>query len=513
MIKRQILTILISGGIALALIVLYATVIAPLLKTEVKAPEPIELIDGEIHASDVTRVYLFAPVSREQMKRIEVYNEHGTYAFVRKNGKFVIEKKEEAPYDLTALSYLVTSTGSSVALRRYIIDENTDLSDYGLAASDDPAYFKIITEDDVIHKVWVGDKIPTGGGYYCQYDGRDVIYVLGQNLGLTVFSDVHELITPTIGLPVDQSAYSEVDDLTLIKDGKPVFVINTLSPEENGTDKTDSPVYSYVFKGDSLSDFTPDSSVFGYVIQTLSGLTGTETVAVGDAVDEKLLADEYGIILNDPHYCISYTYGGERATIYISVPDGEGNCYAYSTVYNIVVRLNTKSSEAVKYLYNLGAHDFVQKYIISLNIALASKLEISGSIADEGISVNNSYGIKTDSNNVQTVWNIDTGKYYDVDGVRNFKEIYIDLVFIQIEGEISTENIIGSESLAKVILTDTDGKAMEYEFFTYSGTRCYFTINGRMNDSYAFYVNRDAVEALIRDVQVFEQGYTLDPGI
>ncbi len=509
MIKKQSLKILICAAVALVLIVLYVTVISPLLTPKTEAPVPVELIGEEVHSSDVTRVYLFAPVEREQMKSIEVYNEHGGYTFIRKNGKFVIEDMEQAPYDLTALSYLVTSTGSSVALRRYLIDENTDLSDYGLAASDDPAYFKIITEDDVIHKVWVGDKIPTGGGYYCQYDDRDVIYVLGQNLGLTIFSEVYDLITPTIGLPVDQGSYSLVNNLTLIKDGKPLFVIDTLDPSENGSDKTDSPVYSYAFKSSGLSGFTPNSSMFGYTIQTLSGLTGTKTVAVGDEVNEEVLLEKYGIDLTSPHYCISYEFSGEKATIYISAPDGEGMSYAYSTVYNIVVSIRPGSVP----VYHLSLRDFVDPILMQLNITLASKLEISGSISDENISVDHTFGIKTDSNNAQTVWDMDTGEYYDADEVRNFKEIYKDLVFIQITDEILLENIIDSEAIAKVVLTDTDGKAMEYEFFAYNNTGCYFTLNGELGEYYAFSVSRAAVESLIRDVRIFEQGFTIDPGL
>ena len=91
MIKKQSLTILICGILAVALIVIYAAVIAPMVKTEVKAPEPIELIGEEVHSSDVTKVYLFPPVERTQMKSIEVYNEHGGYKFIRNKGSFTIE--------------------------------------------------------------------------------------------------------------------------------------------------------------------------------------------------------------------------------------------------------------------------------------------------------------------------------------------------------------------------------------------------------------------------------------
>lgn len=501
---------LVCAVFAVALIIVYFSVISPMLVTKEEEPTPIELIDDlEVRASDVTRVYMFPPVERARIEKIEVYNSsksHG-YTFYKKANQFYIDGMETAPYDMTMLSYLVTTTGSSAALRRYLIDENTNLTDYGLAASDDPAYFKITTEEGEIHKVWVGDKIPTGGGYYCQYDGRDAIYVLGSNLGLTVFSDVHELITPTLGLPVEQTAYSKVSKVGVIKNGVPLVEMITLSPEENGTDKTDNPAYSYKFTFKDLEEFTPNPTRYNQVIQSLSGLAGFETVAAGDEVDVDTLKTEYGIDTSDPFYCVYYSYTSD-AYIYLSKPDNEGACYAYSTVYHTVVRINLTSVP----VYYYGLSDFVQGNIISTNITLVSKIEIKGSVPDEDIYIDSRFGIITEGKD-QTLINLDTNEYYDDDEMTNFRQIYKDVIRLYIEGDVDLTSIQDAPKVATVIITETDGKVRTLEFFAYNNTRCYFTVNGVMNEKHAFYVNRDNVETLLRDTHNFNLGYTIDPGL
>ncbi len=514
MIKKQIITMAVCGALAIVLAVAYFAVFAPMLEPEEEEIIPIELIDElEVRSSDQTSVYMFPPVERARMKKIEVYNEHGGYTFYKESGTFVIKDKELAPYDLTAFSYLVTSTGSSVALKRYLIDENTDLSDFGLSAEDDPAYFIITTEEGDTHKVWVGDQVPTGGGYYCQYDGRKAIYVIGASLGLTVFSDVHELITPTLGLNVAQNAIMDVSLFGIIKNGAPIVEIKTLSPEDNGTDKTEEPMYSYEFALRGLEELVPNSTTYSQCVQLFSGLAGTKTVAIGNEVTDEVLKSKYGIDTANPNYCVYYRYDGESAYIYISKPNEEGICYAYSAVYNIVVTINISTVTA----YNYSISDFVESNIVKDAITTVTDIGIKGSLNDEGIAVDSRYGLKAvyDEENgktVQSIWDTATNKKFDDDEVRNFRQIYKDIIRLYIEGEVDIKNISNAKHIGTLSLT-VDGETKTYDFYAYNSTRCYFTINGVQSENFAFYVNRDNVETLIRDTYLFNNGYTIDPGI
>ena len=515
MIKRQLITAVICAVLAAALGIVYFVTVEPMLKSGEEKVTPIELIDPlEVRTSDQTRVYMFPPLERARIKSIEVHNENGGYTFYKtKSDVFDIEGMTGAPYDLMALTYLVTTTGAGIASERYLIDESTDLSVYGLAASDDPAYFIITDDNKVSHKVWVGNQAPTGDGYYCQYDGRPAVYLI-RTAGFSVLlSDVYGLMTPTLGLPVEQTDYTGVSLIGAVKNGIPLFEIKTLSPEENGTIKTENPTYTYEFTFNGLKEFKPNESMRDYVLGLLSGLSGSTVVAFGNEVTIDLLKSKYGIDINNPYYCIYYKYT-DNAYIYLSSPDKNGICYAYSTVYDTVVTIPITSVP----MYYLGVHDFVQSNIINTNITYVSKIEINGSLLDEGITVDSKYGIKSTAiegteQTVQSAWNIDTNKQFTSDEVTNFKQIYGDIIRLYIEGEVNVSKIEESQHLATVTVTLTDGTVKRLDFYAYNNTRCYFTVNGALNKNYSFYVNRDNVEKLIRDTYRFDLGYTIDPNL
>lgn len=506
MIKKQLRTIIICLAVFAILTVTYFAVIAPMLVTKETKEPPIELLEGEARGSN-NRVYMFPPVARAAMKKLQVRNDKGGYVFVKTNSNFYLEDKELAPYNLETFSSVVVSTGSSLALRRIIIDENTNLADYGLAAEDNPASFTITTEDDTVHKVWVGDKIPTGGGYYCQYDGRNAIYVIGNSLAVAIDSSVYDLITPTVGLSVPSSSYANVSKLGIIKNGVPLFETISLSPDENGTAGTDQPRMSYEFTLTDLKQYKPDVTMFSYIIQTCSAMTGESVVCVGKELTDSKLKDTYGIDAENPHFAVYYTYDGDDCTILFSEPDEDGYVYVYTTLYHMVVKMNLTSS--VFYNYKLSM--YVEKNLYSTVIGDVSKIAISGKIKDgvEDITVDCAFGLKKE-NDVQSIWPFGTTDYYDKDEVNNFRKIYRDIIQLSIGGEADSTEINPDKKLLTVALTDKDGKEIVFDFYAYSATRCYYTINGAKG---AFYVERSNVEMVVRDTYKFNNGYTLDPNL
>jgi hypothetical protein len=401
----------------------------------------------------------------------------------------------------------VVSTGSSLALRRIIIDENTDLSVYGLAASDNPASYTITTEDDTVHKVWVGDRIPTGGGYYCQYDGRNAVYVIGNSLATAIDSSVYDLITPTVGLNVPSSSYSYVTELGIVKNGIPLFEIKSLTPEENGTAGTDQPLMSYEFTLTHLLQYKPDVTMFSYIIQTCSALAGESVVSAGKELTDEKLKNTYGINPDDPHFVVYYTYDGDECTIFFSEPDEDGYVYVYTTLYHMVVKMNI--SNTVFYGYKLSM--YVEKNLYPVAIGEVSKIEINGKIKDgvENIEVDCGFGLKKE-NDVQSIWYDGTTDYFDTDKINNFRKIYRDIIQLSIGGEADSTEINPDKKILTVKVTNNEGEETVFDFYAYSATRCYYTINGEKG---SFYVERSTVEAVVRDTYNFNNGYTLDPDL
>ncbi len=512
MIKRQTVTALICGVVAIALAIVYFAVVAPTLVAEEEKVTPIELIDPlEVRTYNQTEVYMFPQLESARIEKIEVHNESGGYTFYKaSNDQFRIEGMENAPYDYMALAYLVTGTGAGIASERYYPVKEEDLSQYGL---DNPkTYFTITDDDKNSHTVFIGNKAPSGDGYYCQYKDRPAVYLIRTPYSV-LFSDVYGLMTPTLGLPVSETAYSDVTLFGVVKNGVPLFEIKTVSPEENGSASTSKPTYSYEFTFSSLKNFTPNETRRDHVLSLLSGLSGNKVVAYGNEITVESLKTDYGIDLEKPYYRIYYKYTS-NADIFLSAPDKEGMCYAYSTVYNTVVTMPISSMEMV----NLDVYDFIMPNLTLTSITLVNKIEIKGSLPDEGIDVDSAYGIKTTyiegtEQSVQSVWNVNTNKQFTTDEVANFKQIYGDILNLHIAGDVDMSNITESEHIASITISYTDGTAKKFDFYAYNSTRCYYTVNGVLNENYPFYVSRDNVERVIRDTYRFDLGYTLDSAI
>lgn len=507
MIKKQTRIIIACIAVFAVILTLYLTVIAPMLKDNTAPEPPIELLDGEARGSN-NRVYMFPPVARGDMSSIEVKNERGGYIFVRHNSQFYLKDMELAPYDLEKFSSVVVATGSSLALRRIIIDETTDLSAYGLAATDSPASYTVTTEDGTEHKVWIGDRIPTDGGYYCQYDGRDAIYVIGNSATTAFESNAYDLITPTLGLAVPQSSYSQVSKVGIIKNGVPLFETKSLTPAENGTSGTDTPTMSYEFTLSDLKQYKPDVTMYSYIVQTCSALAGEEVLACGKEITDDVLKNKYGIDSKDPHFVVYYTYDGDDCTIFFSKPDDDGYVYAYTSVYHMVVKLNLTS--AVFYSYDLSM--FVEKNLYAVNIGEVSKITILGKINDgvDKLDVNCAFKLKKE-NDKQYLWNLnDESKVYDDDEIDNFRKVYRSIIQLYVGGSADTTEIDENKHIAKISLTNKEGTETVFDFYAYSATRCYYTINGEKG---AFYVDRSNVEAVIRNAHNFINGYTIDSGL
>jgi hypothetical protein len=73
-----------------------------------------------------------------------------------------------------------------------------------------------------------------------------------------------------------------------------------------------------------------------------------------------------------------------------------------------------------------------------------------------------------------------------------------------------TTEVDPDRHIAKIVMTGKDGEDKTFDFYAYSATRCYYTINGEKGQ---FYVDRSNVEAVIRNLHNFNNGYTIDSGL
>ena len=508
--KKQKLTIIICASVFAVLLVVYLAVIRPLLKTATSETKPPELLEGEVLGAN-NRVLMFPHTEKADILSIEVHNEKGTYKFYRgfngDNDNFYIEGMEGAPYSLELLSSLVVSSGYTLAMplgdgSPRLNDPSDDLSVYGLAESDNPAWYLLTTMSGKTYKVLIGNQIPTGGGYYCMFDGRNAVYVLDSSLSSTLLADVKSMITPSLGYPISTSDMFKVDDFQIIKENKLFLWVDTLTAEESGKEL---PSYEAKFP----AGMQLDTSVYTSLLEVFSSFAGTETVACGSEVaklDSAMLKEKYGIDIEAPYYLVHYKVGDIETYIEFSAPDEDGNMYAYSTVYNLVAKINLASAAFI----NWDILQYVSPAVFGDNINDVSKIEVKGSIntgAKEKLDVDTYFTLAGEKNEKGQKDDIiikkkGSDKKFDEDEVKNFRQFYKTILGIKLQGRTDSDETDKMTLLCEMTVTRDNGEVLEFKFWSYSTRRCFYTVNGEGE----YYTLRDSVEKLIRDADKIMSG-------
>ena len=170
----------------------------------------------------------------------------------------------------------------------------------------------------------------------------------------------------------------------------------------------------------------------------------------------------------------------------------------------MVVKL--RLSTAVFYGYDLSM--FVEKNLYAVNISETSKIVISGKL--NGQTVEGAFGLKKE-NDIQSLWNLnDSSKKYDADEIDNFRKLYRSIIQLYVGGTADTTDINPDKHIATVKMTNKEGIETVFDFYAYSATRCYYTIDGEKGQ---FYVERSNVEAVLENLDYFNNGFTIDSGL
>ena len=407
------------------------------------------------------RLLMFPHTEKKYIRQLDVYNQNGSFTFVRMNpdtGKiddsadFIIKSSPLTVYDQELFASLYVSAGYTLTTRKIqdpIKDDNGEFSEYGLVAerrvreiTDEkgefvldsqggytyeeydyvPAYYVLTDTSGNKHKVIVGDKMVTGGGYYVQYVDmsgetevkRDAVYVLSADIGDTLLAPVEDFVTPSITYPMTMNTYFDVEKFVVLKkdttaenDYKAVvgFDYIDLAVREN-TMEVNIP---YVFLKDfELAGYMASNDNINACLQALYQPSFVEVKKLSPTIDDLV---KYGIAFEDgvdeegekkydllPEYSISFNYdalddkGNVIETInnfiYISAPNEAGNYYVYTDIYS------TKDSGAQKELMysldmvvevaghsleflNWDRYDWINSSYVNLNIAYCDKITIN----------------------------------------------------------------------------------------------------------------------------------------
>lgn len=486
MINKQKKIILIVSIIALVLTIAYFAVILPLVSA-VTEEEPPELLPGEILGPN-NRILMMEHIENADLARLEVHNENGGYTFYRYDKENIyLEDMEGTPYDLSALSSIIVSAGYTLATER-ITTDCQDFSEYGLAEADDPAWFVITTVTGRSHKIYIGDPLVTGAGYYCKYEGRNAVYVLDPSISV-LLENKNNFITPLLSYPVSTSNGGSFDDFYLIRDNEIIVWVDYLTAAEISSTATAG---EYRFKIPAQYETNPTS--MSILLQLFASYYGEEVVLAGKTskmIDEKILLEDYGINLEKPDYEVHYSYNGISNYIVFSEQDKEGYMYVYSSFFNFVLKIHISQTQFIEW----DLLDFVDTPVFRKNINDVASIRI------EGRDVDVTFKLNGEGETILITASNGDGPYLG-DDLKNFRQFYKSLLSMKIEDYAENKDVSSLECIATFTIVTDAGVKSEYKFYPYSTRRCFYTVNGKGE----FYTLRDQVDKIINDAERIMNG-------
>ena len=523
MTKKQNRLAIILGIVFVALLLTYFFLLRPIINEVIEEyKEPLNLENGEVEGAN-DRIMLFPQVERASMQSIEVKNSHGTYKFVRnKNNSFDIEGSEGTSYDAELFSTLVTDCGYTLSKVKVANDNPDKLSDYGLDEASDPAYYILTTVEGVQHKVWVGTIIPSNGGYYVRYEGRNTVYVLDSTLETTVLAPIEAFVTPTLIMPTSLTTYFMLDDLAIFrgmytpqtdKKDEETTSDSTSDASDNKEEKTPVVRFHYLkdeekAKLDINATFWMDypgngayyaSTYVDGVAQQFIAYEGSECVRLSPT-DEEL--KEYGCL--DAEYTL-YVVNNQAVndannkTQYIAIPNfvyfsemqkdketGEEFRYAYSVLFDIIAKVPYYDCLFLEYDLNT----WVSAQLFNTNINKVSYVTV------ESADTNITFTLRGQDSAL--VVEDSTGHFPEV---KNFRKFYQVMLSMMKGGNVSLTEaqckaLTADESnvTAKLTVKMHSGRELVYRFYSY-GVQTYYTVNGEGE----FYLPTTQVTKLISD--------------
>lgn len=540
MTQKQITLISVIAAVIVATVAL-VLIFAPELFKGGNVEVPVKVYDGEVLASS-TRVLIYEHVERENIQRIEVHNEYGTYVvyYSKEEEAFLFEGMENAPYDEDLFSQLVVASGYTLIADRFTNEDNdkdgkpdrAELSEYGLGENDNPAYYILTTRDGKTHKMYIGKPSLTENYYYCMYEGRDIVYILEQSISTTLLADVKTMITPLMTYPIEDNSY--LTDISLIiidkKDEEPI-IIQSLDEEANKeTQEALGVTVPYIVV--SPLEYDASTTKMTTLLGQIVNMTGTKMLEVAiydvelkynedgtplldengnqeyDYVMKPEIAEKYGF--DNPYCDIYYRYQDMDMMVSVSekMKDEDGTEYycIASLLFDTVARIDAATLTFVDW----ELMDYLDKPIFSVNIDKVSKIEIDAGekhfrftltgTADGLVAVEDLYGKRT-------VFKGEDPATAPNTGIRNFRKFYQTILSINREDFAEEPDEQQRALLVEMKVTFRSGDVKVYRFYSYSERRCFLTIN----DKGEFYVMRSMVEKLVNDAVKLMNFIAVDP--
>lgn len=502
--RRQNILTVVFAVLLCAAAVAYFVFIRPISKADENSSETTdapETEEGE-SASVNGRLYMFSSLGTKDIASLKVDNKYGSFTFEADgNGDFAISGHEKVPYSKELFATLVdacANTLSKLKVGSGVSDEK--IAEYGL---DEPqASWTLTDKKGNVYRVLVGDRLLTGGGYYCMFEGRRSVYVLGNEVENTVLVPVEDYVTPLL-CTISKDDYYVTDNFTVYKNGEMLMRLrlvdkkDQINPDALAENIMDYPAAYY-----------PDSTEYYDVIYSYMNLSAESCYKLGaDAEDMKAVG------LDEPAHRITFDYKNVSYELCFS-EQKDGVYYVYSNLYPDVI--GVCSADKFKYL-EFKLIDWINEYIFRQYITNLSEIKIE--TADVSADFELMHSISDDDREVLNV--TANGEKFSAGDCDNFRQYYKSLLAIAIVGYVEDDEFctMSAEELAALTAdrenaymrfeyTTLNGKTTELCFYRYSTRHSLMTVNGKGE----FYVLTDVIKKIENDTVRVLNGETVVSG-
>ena len=490
MIKKQQKLILILFAVVVLLAAAYL-IARPFLAAEQETDPAQYDADGDLLGLG-GRPFVFPSLDKQEVQSIAVTNAQGSFTLYRDpaTSELVFKGAEMALYDETKLSDLYVQACYMLAIEK-IHNAQQNLSLYGLGPDDHPVTVEVTDMDGNVNLIYIGDKLVTGGAYYAKHADKPYIYAITSDIESALFADVRDYLVPQLALPVSQTEYNYVEDFKLYKNGE-LFVECEYIDEQTRAETGETNVHRMLFP----ANYVPSNNNFYAILETFMDFSGDRVVEynVTERADYEQLMASYGF--GSPAYEVRYSYSGnERRVLIGNAVDGaeEESYYAYSPFTDLIAVLPLSKAPYLKW----ELIDFVDRNIFQRNINDISTIQVVTDTMDQ------TFTLKGEGQDI-VITDANRDKVLDT---KNFRQYYMVLLSMTMQDYADQ-----TEDLPLVLtlrITTDAGKTTEYQFFSLSTRRCFYTVDGQGE----FYLSRDSVDKIISDTLRVVNGETVDAGL
>lgn len=499
--KRQGILIIVFAVLFALALAAYIIVVRPM--TEVVDDEKEEAPETEEGESLGTqnRFFMFGSLERKDIKRITVDNEYGGFTFENDGtGDFYIKGYDTVNFDTELFATLVNV--SSYTLSKTKVGSNLSaekLAEYGL--TEPRASWTVTDNGGSSYRVFVGDRLLTGGGYYCQLEGRNSVYVLGIDVENTILVPIEAYVTAVLSAGISQNDYYLTDDFTVYKKGEQLFSLRLVDKEEMVNQNAMAEVIM-----DYPTEYYPNTTAYYELLYSYMYLAGDSCYKLGATAED---FEKTG--LKNPETTITFVYNKAKYELHFSEKTENDTYYAYSNLYpNVIAECNAESFRYLEY----GLIDWIDEYVFQQYVTNISELTISTDKVSATYDLLHSFA--SDGDQILDV-KVD-GEQFSDDQVANFRQYYKSFLAIAVQDYyVNDEYCKLTEEEMNALISDKDnaymtfsyttlgGETTELSFFMYSTRHSVVTINGVGE----FYVLTDVVKKLENDTVRILNGETV----